>query len=75
MVDLWLDEKEARLLEAGAAGIAPPVECSVSEWAEASSVLSHRVSRRSGRLRLEPYQRLPLDWIKDNERVVLVWAA
>jgi len=38
-------------------------------------VLSHRVSPRPGRLQLEPCQRLPLDWIKDNERVVLIWAA
>ncbi|MBT3290020.1 MAG: hypothetical protein HN849_21505 [Victivallales bacterium] len=46
MVDLWLEEKKARLLEAGTAGIAPPVDCSVSEWAEAPIVLSHRVSPR-----------------------------
>jgi len=33
MVDLWLDAKAARLFEAAAAGIAPPDDCSVSEWA------------------------------------------
>lgn len=75
LVDLWLPEKTARLLEAAAAGLAPPADCSVSEWAESSIVLSHRVSPRPGRLRLEPYQRQPLDAIKKNERVVLIWAA
>jgi phage terminase large subunit GpA-like protein len=74
MVDLWLEEKEARLLEAAAAGIAPPGDCSVSEWAEASVYLSHRVTGRPGELRLEPYQKQPLDAIKKRQRVVLIWA-
>ncbi len=75
LLDFWLAEKAARIFQAAASGLAPPADCSVSEWAEASIVLSHRVSPRPGKLRLEPYQRLPLDWLKDNERVVLIWAA
>lgn len=66
--------KLRRLLGAAAAAFRPADDIEVDEWAEASVELSHRVSARGGPLRLEPYQRRPLQCIKHNVRVALVWA-
>lgn len=67
--------KMLRLRNAAAEAIRPPDDIEVDAWAEASIELSHRVTARAGRLRLEPYQRRPLACIRHHVRVVLVWAA
>jgi phage terminase large subunit GpA-like protein len=66
--------KIRRLQRAAAEAIRPADDIEIDAWAETSVELSHRVTARSGRLRLEPYQRRPLQCIKHFVRTVLIWA-
>lgn len=61
------------LFPAAAAGAHPPADIEVDEWAEANIYLSHRVTARTGYIRLEVYQRDALRAIRRWPRVVLVW--
>lgn len=71
--DYWRPRKRSRIFQAMSAGLKPADTRDISSWAEASLVLSARVSMRSGPVRLYPYQREPLNAVKSSQRVVLVW--
>ncbi|NOY81939.1 MAG: hypothetical protein GXP31_13160 [Kiritimatiellaeota bacterium] len=70
-----IEAQERRIIGGGAAGIRPPDDMAVDEWAERHLELSERVSPRPGRIRLEPYQREPIRAFRNNVRIVLVWAS
>ena len=57
----------------------PPPRLTVSEWAEKHRILSSESSARAGmfRLSLAPYQREPMDSVKDSDvqSITLMWAS
>jgi Bacteriophage tail assembly protein len=70
-----LPEQAASFRATAAAALRPPDDVEIDDWAEATIELSHRVTSRPGRLRLERYQRQPLRDLRRHVRVVLVWGA
>jgi len=62
------------VLRTAAAAVHVPDDIEVPDWVEQNVYLSHRVTIRTGMLRLDPYQRFPLRAIKTTEEVTLCWA-